>query len=255
MRRRGRKPTLYDYGLPPLCVSCGEPILPSSLKQMGQGALCGSCLLRWNREKICGGDFRAIENGCENDCALPNLWLSVYRKDQESVTRSLILRAKEDPSFWLDAFLADELAASLRKYLRLRGGNWGLTYVPRSPEAIRRYGFDQMREIAKILAKNLEIPCRVLLRHHSHGGQQKMLSAIQRQKNAQNIYDLARFSRPEPGSRLLLIDDVVTTGESMRRCRDLLYAAGASEVFCASIGKTQKSSAMDENPYALKGGA
>jgi phosphoribosylpyrophosphate synthetase len=40
------------------------------------------------------------------------------------------------------------------------------------------------------------------------------------------------------GRRVLLLDDVVSTGNSLRACRDLLLAAGARSVYCAALGKT-----------------
>ncbi|QQO16086.1 hypothetical protein JJB99_08010 [Bradyrhizobium diazoefficiens] len=40
------------------------------------------------------------------------------------------------------------------------------------------------------------------------------------------------------GRRVLLLDDVVSTGNSLRACRDLLLSAGARSVYCAALGKT-----------------
>lgn len=126
-------------------------------------------------------------------------------------------------------FLADRLAAlCTEKYD-------AVTFVPRRNADIRKYGYDHARLLAECVANRLGLPlvdtmqCRSFL-------EQKLLSASQREKSMYGRYHVqSGVTAAYP--HLLLIDDISTTGATLRVCSSLLRKAGAKTVSCAVLAK------------------
>lgn len=118
-----------------------------------------------------------------------------------------------------------------------------VTYIPRRKKGIRTAGYDQAKLLAEETAKVLGVPCiAMLLRHGSE--EQKLLSASERRKTMKNRYSVIRdniFSESgEPYHRVLLMDDVCTTGATLDACSALLRNEGILQVIPAVIAKTPK---------------
>ena len=111
-----------------------------------------------------------------------------------------------------------------------------VTYVPRSHQAVYRYGYDQSMLLAEAVASRLELPMVTALVSRSVV-EQKLLSASQREKSMRGKY-AAMPAAVTMYPRLLLIDDVCTTGATLRACAALLRQAGAKSVSCAALAKT-----------------
>ncbi len=128
-------------------------------------------------------------------------------------------------------FLADRLAALCN------GVYDGVTYVPRRPKEKRLYGYDHAQLLAKSIAKRLDLPVVTTLECTSVL-EQKYLSASQREKSMYGRYDV--FPKVvEKYPRLLLIDDLYTTGATMRACSKILRDAGAKSVSCVTLARVQ----------------
>lgn len=84
--------------------------------------------------------------------------------------------------------------------------------------------------IARCLSKDFEIPFtdRCLVRHR-RTSRQTELSQHQRLQNLQGAFHSRRWRVP-PGSRILLVDDVMTTGTTCHEAAKILLGAGAAEV-------------------------
>ena len=109
----------------------------------------------------------------------------------------------------------------------------GVTYVPMSPEKRRRRGYNQSQLLAKSLAKELDLPCWDLLEQVRETATQHELSRAERADNVRGAYRARPTAR---GKDLLLVDDIVTTGATLRACALALYEAGARQVcgLCAA---------------------
>lgn len=122
---------------------------------------------------------------------------------------------------------------------RLRLGRLGpvdlVTWAPTSGARARSRGFDQAELLARALAKELGVPCRRLL-YRSHGTAQTGRSRAERLDGAHGPSFRARSARH--GLRVLLVDDVVTTGATLGSARDALLAAGVAEVRCVAAAAT-----------------
>lgn len=114
----------------------------------------------------------------------------------------------------------------------------GVTYVPRLKRRARRYGHDQSKEFAKSISRAFGIPIVHTMKRVG-GRDQKLLSRAQRMKNIQNRYKLKNIPE-EKYNRLLLVDDIITTGATIKVCSDLLRGNVAKSVSALVLAKTDK---------------
>lgn len=110
--------------------------------------------------------------------------------------------------------------------------------VPLHSSAHRRRGFNQSELIAKELSENLGVPlCSSATVKHRKTKEQKSLSRRERQINLLGAF---KITKPEliNGKRVLIVDDVCTTGSTLSEFAKLLKKNGAAEVHCAVCCKT-----------------
>ncbi len=116
-----------------------------------------------------------------------------------------------------------------------------ICYVPRNKKGIDLYGFDHARLIAEQLAGLLNIECKPLIKHTGAKGEQKRLSREYRGfavKTRFMINDAELVNGKLPYRRVLIADDIVTTGTTMGGCAQLLKTCGVKQVFGVAIAHT-----------------
>lgn len=112
-----------------------------------------------------------------------------------------------------------------------------ITWVPVSRRRLRRRGYDQSRLLAEEIAKKRGLPCVNTLEKVRHNRQQSLIRDPKaRRENVKGVY---RCADPEAvrGKRLLLIDDIVTTGATLSECARVLSEAGAASVSAAAVAR------------------
>ena len=107
-----------------------------------------------------------------------------------------------------------------------------VTWAPTTPARRRARGFDQARLLARAVARELGVPCRPLLRRQPGPAQ------TGRDAAARHAGPAFSSPRPVPGRRVLLVDDVVTTGATVAAAAQALRAAGAGEVHVVAAART-----------------
>ncbi|MBR3760039.1 MAG: ComF family protein [Ruminococcus sp.] len=106
----------------------------------------------------------------------------------------------------------------------------------KSDQSLR--GFNQAELIAKVIGRRFHIPVSVgTVIKNRKTKQQKSLDREMRKKNLAGAYSI-RKPQNIAGKRVLLVDDVSTTGSTLTELTSLLLLAGASEVSCAACCKT-----------------
>ena len=115
-----------------------------------------------------------------------------------------------------------------------------LTWVPVSFRRKHRRGYDQVELIALSAGKELGTPPIATLRKVRHTKPQSRLhGAAKRRANV-----LGAFQVIDPatvaGKRILLLDDIITTGSTLSECSRVLLTAGAKEVHCAAVAALNK---------------
>ena len=98
-------------------------------------------------------------------------------------------------------------------------------------ERLKQRGYDQSVLLAKEVSKLTGIPCRTdILEKTKHNRTQHNLSAKEREANVRGAYRAEGAAR----LRILLLDDIVTTGATAVECAKVLYRNGADYVGCVS---------------------
>lgn len=158
-------------------------------------------------------------------------WTSVwYYKDN---VRAGILRFK----FYGRRSYAPAFGRTLAMKLRKEGLDTldVLTFVPIAP--LRRFfrGYDQVELLADAAGKELGVPyVQTLVKIRNTPPQSGIKDVFRRRANVLGAY---RAVDPETlrGKRIVLLDDVITTGATASECARVLLTAGAKEVYCVTL--------------------
>ena len=117
-----------------------------------------------------------------------------------------------------------------------------VTWVPLSQRRRRKRGFDQARLLAETVAGELKLPARPLLEKvRDNGPQSRLEDDGERRANVKGAYRL-RPGEELSGLRILLVDDVVTTGSTLGECARTLDAGGAAKVWALTLAQARKNS-------------
>jgi len=226
--------------LPAPCLGCGEP-LPAAGNSLGLCARCRAALVPLPRQAcaVCARPLAAHALPEDYRCGacrerppafdrLLALWS--YRPPLDAVVQGLKFRRLD--------YLGSHLAAAMAKGLadRLRG----FDQVVPVPLHWRRHltrGYNQAERIARPLARLLELPCGLLLLRRRATPPQSLLGKADRLANLRRAF---RIPRPERvrGLRVLLVDDVATTGATLDAAAATLKNAGAAAVTALVAGRT-----------------
>ena len=237
---------------PPRCASCGQRMRPEAV---GQGkALCVKCSgkLEGELHHQCPRCFLEYTTCRCVPATLRERGITAYVKlapydleSEHSAVRDLVLGIKERPSRRTFRFLAAELSVGILAAVAASDKsreNQGkapletlITYLPRSRRGVARAGFDQARDLAIALSRATGYRMVPLLLRVHDGSAQKELTKRERIENLRGAFgktgpDVSRF-------RVLLVDDVVTTGAGMAECAKCLDCA---ELMAVSIAYTEK---------------
>ena len=107
-----------------------------------------------------------------------------------------------------------------------------------SRRRLRKRGYDQAELLARSACRRWDVkPVRLLEKIRDNPAQSGMTDAAARRANVEGVY---RAAEPESiqGRRILLVDDICTTGATLVECAGILRSAGAAEVVCAVVART-----------------
>ena len=115
-----------------------------------------------------------------------------------------------------------------------------LTWVPVSRMRKFRRGYDQVELIAKALGRELGVtPVPLLKKIRNNPQQSRIVGAAQRRANVLGVYQITD-PKLVSGRRILLLDDILTTGATVSEASRVLLTAGAKEVHCAAVAAARK---------------
>ena len=209
------------------------------------GFVCADC---WSQVRFikppfcerCGlpypGDFTAPFE-CAN-CREMDLHFNFARSAvvAHNVVREAIHRYKYQRALWFEPFLADLF---LREALpALRGQNWDfIVPVPLYPVKQREREFNQAERLAARLSAAVGIPLNSnLLRRVRPTATQTSLTRLERAVNMRGAFAIQPGAQLD-GGRIILVDDVLTTGATTNACAQVLKAAGAGKVCVWTIAR------------------
>ncbi len=209
---------LLEAVFPSKCILCGKKL------KKGEEDLCDTCCTDapWYPGK--GSALQFLDS-------FAPVWY--YERN----VRSSILRYKFQNRRSYAAGYGRLLAAKLQE--EYPEGFDCITWVPISRLRKFRRGYDQVELLANAVGEVLGVKPRPLLKKIRHNPPQSGIRGFaQRRANVLGAY---RVAEGEPISgRILLLDDVITTGATAGECARILLTAGAAEVHCAALAKTRK---------------
>lgn len=202
---------LLDLLYPRACAHCGR---------IGESSWCSDCL-----EALTAKRFAPITR--ELDDGLVAIAGGLF----DGVLRKAIHAFKFDGA----RELADVLGAIVDDALIEAGVSVDIVVpVPLHPRRERWRGYNQSALLAESVAANLNVECDIgLLSRTRYTAPQVGRDARSRRESVDGAFLTQRESLA--GLRVLLIDDVVTTGSTLNACGGALYAAGAEKVICACV--------------------
>ncbi len=112
-----------------------------------------------------------------------------------------------------------------------------LVSIPLHKKKLKQRGFNQAEEIAKELSENLKLPVfnDILIKTKQTPAQVK-LEKEEREKNIRGVF-LCQKSELVTNKKILLVDDIFTTGATMEECARVLKDAGAKEVWGVVVAR------------------
>ena len=211
--------SFFDILFPPRCVFC------RSFLRSGSATICADCQRTLPYTEKGGektGQFFTV-------CIAPLYY-------EGSVRESLHRFKFRDATAYSKTY-GTLLADCIRENL---AGRYDLiSWVPLSRNRMKERGYDQAMLLALATALALDdVAVSTLEKHLEAEKQSTMGSAEKRRANVAGAY---RAVDPElvEGRRVLLIDDIVTTGATLSECAKTLLEAGAAEVLCAAVARTR----------------
>lgn len=239
MRLAGVLSASCEALLPCLCLHCGGTI--SGMK-VGLCSACwstvapraGSTCLR------CGGSSDEAADQCLRcQDEPPAQGGTVAWGEYDGALRSAVLGIKSRGRDELAVPLARRLAA------RIAVETWAtdvelIVPIPSHPLRRLRRGWPAAAILAQVVGRELDIPVRPLLRRRGLTRQTGRTRA-ERSRLPRRAF-AARGSLA--GRRPLVVDDVTTTGTTLRRAAEVLLAAGADSVYCAALAVTPDGRSM-----------
>ncbi len=245
---RGLWKIIRNLFFPPKCACCRE-LLPAVEESYGAGScLCKKCYTAWNRAKeescpeclcashkcLCAPSTRGFKRS-----GLPKLL--TYTPNKNNTQNKIIYSLKKVNDKRICEFVASELSLSMGAWFKDRAllpDECIYTYVPRRAVAVAELGFDQgrrlSREVCRIFEGRLE---NVFVRRG--GKEQKQLDKSSRARNIDRSLRLRRrAAKVIKGKRVVIIDDLVTTGATLDRAMRLIKRNGAKEVYVACVART-----------------
>lgn len=123
---------------------------------------------------------------------------------------------------------------------RLPGGADLITWAPLSKKRLRERGFDQAELLAREVGRLLSVPAAPALeKTRNTNPQSELEEESARRANARGAYALLP-GIDLSGKRVVLADDVVTSGSTLGECAALLRQAGAAEVWCLTLAQARR---------------
>jgi len=230
---------MLDLLYPRNCVHCGAPS-PEPMKY-----LCWDCLSDTPKVEppfcaICGdpvaGDIQHDYAcfACARETPAFDRARSAVR--YEGAVGDALRALKYGNALWVVQDMAELLLACVRA--EYPGQPFDLvTAVPLHPVRRRERGFNQSALLGSAIARRLRMPFREgLIRRIRPTGTQTGLTAPQRTANVCGAFQVGLFARPAE-QRILLVDDVMTTGATVNACAKALKKGGAAAVHVVTVAR------------------
>lgn len=223
---------------PPRCMFCRRMLSPAAV-----GNICVDCIERLpfcknlHRCVNCG---RPVPEGVLHCYRCGKGLRAVYHRISavylyEGAVKRALLRFKKEHYRSCGHTLALQMAITLREEFPYKVFDYLVAVPPRKKKT--RFGkYDQADALTAALARETGIPyLRKALRQKEVRAKQSALDFADRWANVLGNFETVK-KKAIRGKRILLVDDICTTGATLNECAKMLKGAGAAEVCCIVVG-------------------
>lgn len=149
--------------------------------------------------------------------------------------RETVHAFKYGRAYWLRRALGEWIADGFERHYGGMGFDV-IVPVPLHPSRLRWRGFNQAEELGKALSRRIGLPVIEGLRRLRDTGAQVAMGRRERRSNVRGAFGLAG-SGAYRDTRVLLVDDVFTTGSTVNECARQLMRAGAASVHAITVAR------------------
>lgn len=219
---------LLEFAIPPLCLGCGD-------HTQNADQICDQCHYRIDRytEPFCLKckhqlfDSMVCSN-CENDS-----WLLLAYGNYIDPLKEIVVHFKFRGITSACDFAAKELHGQFSETILALDPTY-LVPVPLHPLRELMRGYNQAEVFANQLGKLLELPIATdFVRRTKRRKEQARLHELERESNIRGVFEATADA--DPGERIILVDDVVTSGATVTEVRRILIDAGFEVPACISM--------------------
>ena len=222
---------IQDIVFPAQCVSCGV-----SVSNSGPG-ICAECSSKITALSdacpVCSGIM--LGSHC-SICSQRALYIvrNIAITEYSGVMKDAIAALKFQKIKRVSRFLSGLLTEAFHYFHETMDI---ISFVPMNTKKKWERGYNQSEVIARAVGKNLGIPCKKLLYEHEKSGVQRDMGYRERFFNVIGRYAVTSDTIIA-GKKILLIDDVFTTGATVNECARLLLRSGAARVYSMTLART-----------------
>lgn len=191
--------------------------------------------------KVCGRHFDGditVEFTCE-DCRNSKRFYDIARSavKYDGTVMKALHSYKYDRAMWLEPFLAEMLINKAKEEIKY--GEWDLIVpVPLHFARKNERGFNQAERLSKRLSFAVRIPMNArVLKRVKFTETQTALERHRRGENVKNAFAVRRNSLNLKGLRIVVVDDVMTTGATVNECAKTLRKGGAASIFVLTLAR------------------
>ena len=238
------KKFLLDLFFPSFCVGCGDEgslICLKCQKQIitVQTPICPECNKLSEEGRYC--------QRCGKDKALEGIMVAAYY--EEGPVKEMIHNFKYNHALELKKVLSNLLVLAYRCHCDppaggeaiyhrsprplARDDNIIVTFTPLHRRRLAERGFNQAEILAEETSKKLKLPCYDTLIKTRSTKRQVGLTGDARRQNLAGVYKVNKVCKVESlrGKKILIVDDITTTGTTLNECAKVLKAKGAKEIW------------------------
>jgi ComF family protein len=216
---------LFDFFIPRYCPSCEKKLKPD------EKCICDECL-----SSIEKADSSRLSSEYQRKFASTEIisgFTSLFVFEKDKALQQVIHSIKYNKRFLNAKYLGRLIGENLEKEIK----NWKVDIIVPVPlHSLRKAerGFNQSKYIANGIGTELRIKVKSnLLKRIKYTETQTNLTLKEREENISNAFR-AKHKKQLEGKSFLLVDDVITTGATVRECGKVLLENGAEKVFACS---------------------
>jgi ComF family protein len=217
--------SFLDFILPRFCYNCGEKLTPADK------LFCSKCVPLINRASP-----ERLQREFNRKFAANNIisgFQSLYVFEEEGAIQKIIHEMKYKNSFLLGKSLGRLVAQELSNKII----QWSADIIIPVPIHILRKaerGYNQSLFLAKGISSVLNIPVKTnIVKRAKYTSTQTKLNLTERKENVKDAF-ICKHPDVFKGKRIILLDDVITTGATITECGKVLLDNGTEKVYAMS---------------------